>query len=116
MRSVQKLFDIVVNHLRLQNCRSTNSARFCRYRNSKGHKCAVGALIPDKEYLASMEGKTVYQLISWSLLTKNRKLEFFSHRRLLIKLQSIHDGSDIRDWEKLWRNLAKTYKLKYTAS
>lgn len=61
----QEAFEIMCNHLRLQEwCRSEDVYGYCMYRGGKGRKCAVGVLISDEDYNPDMERKNVDSLFS----------------------------------------------------
>lgn len=89
----QEIFDTVVMHLYNQGQQSAvydDWARAsCRYRTPEGLKCAVGCLIPDKDYNTDMEGTRVP-----GLLIDNIKLHtlFVRNMDLLMDLQSAHDN------------------------
>ncbi len=55
----QEIFDKVVNHLRAQGAKSEMdhpvAGLMCAYRGIQGRMCAVGCLIPDADYLPTME-------------------------------------------------------------
>ena len=47
--SAQAIYDHVCRHIAVQGFRATNGL-MCRYRGAGGASCAVGCLIPDKDY------------------------------------------------------------------
>lgn len=115
---LQEIFDKVVNHLRKQNAKSVDPVtNTCLYRGPNGMKCAVGCIIPDKDYLPEMEGKTCKYSdihsekdgIVGRYLYKNN-LPF----NLLYELQLIHDEADVKYWEEEFRVLALEKGLNYT--
>ena len=68
MTTKQQTFDTVVNGLREQGCKSIEAREnkatgkitgFCKYRDNQGNKCAIGQLISDEEYDASLEGMPI---------------------------------------------------------
>jgi hypothetical protein len=61
----QTAFDIVLNHLWLQNAPAyDNNSQRCWYRHGEtGTRCAIGCLIPDQLYVPSMEGRGVHELL-----------------------------------------------------
>jgi hypothetical protein len=60
----QEIFDKVWNHFVVENNPPAmdTERRSCRYRTHDGLKCAVGILIPDKEYLPVIEQHIVTYL------------------------------------------------------
>ena len=119
MRTSQKLFDTVVEHLRKQKQKSfvyfdfLKEEYLCMYRSPEGHKCAIGCLIPDSEYSNDMEGRDLNDLLKLNLLVEETHYEFEKHKILLLALQNIHDNKKIEDWEKEFRMLAADFKLQY---
>lgn len=118
MRSAQRLFDIVVAHLRQQGEKSvvpTGTSYSGRIHAPDGRMDAIGAILPDAEYKPEMEGGDVDDIIKSGLLSIERTLEFDKHRILLKNLQRIHDtGVSIQDWERQWHMLADDLYLRYT--
>ena len=57
--TLQEMFDTMAAHLLKQGERSVSpiNPQQCRYRGDHGLKCAVGALIKDKFYKPSLEGR-----------------------------------------------------------
>ena len=55
----QEAFDKMVRHLQSQNWKQATKDEFggCAYRGDNGKMCAVGCLIPDSEYIKSIEFK-----------------------------------------------------------
>jgi len=60
----QGAFDIALLHLLNQGHRSVSSSGRSQLRDPQGGKSAIGALIPDRLYVNSMEGKTIQQLLA----------------------------------------------------
>lgn len=60
----------------------------CSFRGFRGAKCAVGCLIPDRDYRVDMEkwGSSV------CLVQHNYCKEFKPYTRIMSSLQSIHDN------------------------
>lgn len=113
MASLQETFDIVVNHLRQQGCRSllkepTSGGTDCAYRGEDGLKCAAGVLIPDHEYSSNMEGLSADAGIVKAALQKEGH-EF----ALVYFLQIVHDSYDVTNWEKGFREVAANCGLEY---
>ena len=60
----QGAFDTALLHLLIQGHRSVSSSGRSPLRDLRGGKSAIGALIPDRLYGNSMEGKTIQQLLA----------------------------------------------------
>jgi hypothetical protein len=60
----QGAFDAALLHLLIQGHRSVSSSGRCQLRGPRGAKSAIGALVPDRLYRDSMEGKTIQQLLA----------------------------------------------------
>lgn len=111
----QETFDIVVNHLRQQGCKSQeekldplSDLPRCMYRGPNGTKCAAGILIPDEDYRVEMEG--------WFVANYRIKavLEKYGHSEILVaRLQHIHDNFAVCEWENKFKDLAKLHQLEY---
>ena len=89
----QEAFDTAVLHLLNQAHGCVSSSGKGQYRGSRGGKNAIGALIPDRLYWNSMEGKTVQQLLV-ATGPDYDKLREHLHGvapRLLNELQDLHD-------------------------
>jgi hypothetical protein len=89
----QGAFDTALLHLLNQGHRSVSSAGRSQLRAPRGGKSAIGALIPDRLYLNSMEGKTVQQLLAAAGPDYLPLREHFSGVALplLNELQDLHD-------------------------
>lgn len=102
----QEAFDTMVRHLRRQGCRSQDEAhQTCLYRGPNGLKCAVGALIPDEEYMKEWDEKGV-------------RVERLGCRALdglnfdmLAFMQFTHDHISITQWEYRFVEAATRYGL-----
>lgn len=88
----QDAFDTAVLHLLNQGHCCFNASGKSRYRSSRG-KSAIGALIPDQLYAATMEGKTIQQLLPGSKAGPEGLREHLGGVTisLLIELQDLHD-------------------------
>jgi hypothetical protein len=89
----QGAFDAALLHLLIQGHRSVSSSGRSQLRGSRGSKSAIGALIPDRLYGNSMEGKTIQQLLaaySPEYLPLRRHLSGVG-LPLLNALQDLHD-------------------------
>jgi hypothetical protein len=60
----QGAFDTALLHLLIQGHRSVSSSGGSLLRGPGGDKSAIGALIPERLYANSMEGKTIQQLLA----------------------------------------------------
>jgi hypothetical protein len=89
----QEAFDIAVLHLLNQahGCMSSNGRG--QYRGTRGGKNALGALIPDRFYWNSMEGKSVQQMLVATGPGYDKLREHWNgiSPRLLNELQDLHD-------------------------
>ena len=109
----QEVFTTVARHLLKQGKKSVDLFDSCRclYRDERDRKCAIGCLIPDDLYHATMENLNVVELFS----------EFGSIRQLfeglsidlLEKLQTIHDRKAVSDWGELLKIIAVKFNLKW---
>lgn len=95
----QTIFNTVVRHLAKQGKKSASRRRtlslsvpiaICKYRGPGGTSCAVGCLIKDAEYKASMEGRRV--TTAFPLPKRLRP-----HLPLLSYLQYAHDFATAGD-------------------
>lgn len=93
-----------------------DKAQICSYRtrkNTKILKCAVGHLIPRKEYRPSMEGKAVTGLEEANRLPPSLATV---DMRLLVAMQNAHDywgeGGTYSYWKKEMAGIAKDFGLK----
>jgi len=100
----QEVFDQVANHLLTQKRKSKDGGIYCKYRDSKGNKCAAGCLISDKEYDETMEN------ISWAQLVEDRYVPHY-HGVLIRDLQIVHDKEYQSRWKSALKRVAKEYKL-----
>lgn len=97
--SAQAVFDEVVEHLMRQGAparKSTYGA--CLYR-SKERKCAVGFLISDEVYTPKMEERGICDLLD--NFGKELPSYFFTHKDLLLDLQTAHDSWSSESSSKL---------------
>lgn len=104
VRTKKEMFDKVSKHLLAQNARCMENL-LCRYRNSEGMKCAIGALIPDELYSPSMEGCIARQL--------NQRYNLWPEELnpLAADLQDIHDCRDVSSWKEELLRLKKLEKI-----
>lgn len=112
----QEVFDFVATHLLTQKQKSIlphyddTGSNGCRYKMENGLKCAAGCLIADDEY------DEKFELKSWSSLSLVYNLVPNNHRHLIISLQRIHDGTDVKFWYNHLFELADTYRLQWNFS
>ena len=113
--SNQEAFNIMVRHLRRQDCASilVNGLGLCAYRGIKGRMCAVGALIPNNIYLDIMEKNPIGDLLKDTNFTELQ--EFFSELNvsLLMRMQKIHDRADVSHWTEAFAEVAIEYNLTF---
>lgn len=108
---LQNLFDTIKQHLLTQNEQATRIDNDdCVYRSSSGLKCAVGILIPDDEYIYTLENKGVTHVLenvkSLNYLQKNNKAI-----SLLENLQNLHDNQPVEDWPDALEEIAEEFGL-----
>jgi len=117
--NTQEVFDKVVSHLRMQGAKSMACGPnidelVCAYRGNNGRKCAVGCLIPDKEYDPRIEGVSVYTIIgSTNSFSEDTKNLIGANSSLLRDLQKVHDEQEVCNWDINFASLAQKYKLEY---
>ena len=111
--SLQKIFDTAGVGMLKQGMRSmSNGRKDCRYRGTRGCKCAVGFLIPDDLYDRGIEGASVWgQRSSTSQKWEEQKklkevlevlgMDTKEHLDLLERLQDVHDGETETNKQKL---------------
>jgi len=89
----QGAFDTALLHLLNQGHRCVSASGRSQLRGAQGGKNAIGALIPDRLYQKSMEGKTVQQLLAAAGPDFDPLREHFSGVALplLNELQDLHD-------------------------
>jgi hypothetical protein len=89
----QGAFDTALLHLLNQGHRCVSASGRSQLRTAQGGKNAIGALIPDRLYQKSMEGKTVQQLLAAAGPDFDALREYFSGVTLplLNELQDLHD-------------------------
>jgi hypothetical protein len=103
----QEAFTQVVRHLLKQGRQSLDAQREkCAYRGAKGLQCAIGCLIPDKQYQPCMEGEA-----AGTVQARVRSLQGLS-TSLLMNLQEVHDThADPASWRIELLAIAKLYGL-----
>jgi len=106
MLTPAEIFYKVSDHLLTQLTRS-NIGGQCRYRGSKGLKCAIGCLIENDEYDGSMEGDSVGFLFN----TYTFRNFDNSHENMLGDLQTIHDKTSVKEWPWGLENVRQRYHI-----
>jgi hypothetical protein len=100
----------MVEHLKTQSQQAVDSEEVCAYRNDRGDRCVVGALIPDDQYEEEFEG--------YRVLTIAERIPALSEVNvfLLNEMQSTYDTeshwgrSGFRGWH-LVRHIGNRYSL-----
>lgn len=114
----QQIFDYVVDKLRKQNRKSMNiepgsDEGVCVYRSDDGCKCAAGHLIGDDEYTPKMEGMVFFGVESvFENLFESPPSE--EQNQLIGSLQSVHDSTEVSEWEEGFKTVSIRYGLTYT--
>jgi len=111
---MQETFDAMVWHLRRQGRKAGGIDDYdkkfrCRYRAPDGAMCAIGYLIPDKDYRSEFEGTpAVGDEVSLVL-------EKYGHDvNLCGQMQVVHDNYEPHQWEGEFARVAKEFGLTYT--
>jgi hypothetical protein len=118
----QDIFNRVKNHLLTQKTQSNggNFTNSCAYRGKNNTTCAVGCLIPDELYVATIENATVLNSIRKNDLKYDNakklheiltKLGLIKHYKLLQDLQNIHDSYSVNNWEYALKCCANRHNL-----
>ena len=126
--NTQQIFDKVATHLLTQN-RQAMTLGGCMYRAEDGAMCAVGCLINDNEYTEELEGRSLWDEITYEdgySTTVREAVERSIGRPITTKeyemlrhLQQIHDRADVgvigtpsvEQWPDALRRVAKQYSL-----
>jgi hypothetical protein len=103
----QQVFNRVVRFLRKQGCQSiTKDGRSCAYRGEGGRRCAVGCLIPNRLYEASMEGAAAeFPRVKKILKALGIDID------LAMALQNVHDSRGADSWEFEFHLVAEEFSL-----
>lgn len=108
MRDNFEVLDFVKNHLLTQGQPARNASGHCVYRNTANLSCAVGCLISDEHYHASLEGNGIED---WDVLhAVTRSLGFEPDTEMLTELQKIHDFHAPSEWPRLLGELTSDTK------
>lgn len=119
--TAQEIFDQSATHLLKQNKQAMNGMT-CRYRADDGCKCAVGGIIPDELYDPVIEARAANWFFETVVGENNHGrtgqirrtiAEYFgfANQRLLMQLQTIHDGVKPPFWKGELTLLAKDFGL-----
>lgn len=121
--SLQQLYDDICSHLDRQGCKATHEDCVgvpggCRYRDVLGRRCAIGGIIPDEEYMTSMEGEVVGGLLEHHPSLLEYFLEHYSLKEstgeaegLLLGAQEVHDQADVKRWPDHFKQVAINFSL-----
>lgn len=106
----QRIFNFVARHLLKQGAQAELHNGTCVFRSESGLKCAVGCLIPDSEYVDSMdmEATTITGLLQHfypDVTVSKDKLD------LLRELQRVHDNTSTTLWPERLGDVAKLFNL-----
>lgn len=129
----QKILQKVYNHLKKQNKKAQSKGGVCAYRLKKGsitYKCAIGCLIPDKEYNPKFEGMIIDWINDpkWLVLNSEERVLANELKQILKKscnikrwsksmgdflqtLQDLHDDFEVQEWRSKFIIFAKINKL-----
>jgi hypothetical protein len=102
----QEVFDKVASHLLTQNKKALDEENYCVYLAPDGCKCAAGCLIPDEQYVYTIEGST------WSWL-KDRGYVENKHYSLIRRLQICHDTQKPHEWPSCLEKIAEEFNLEW---
>lgn len=110
MLTRQEIFNKVSSCL-LKQMEKSISLKGCAYRGDGGLKCAIGHLIPDKEYKEELEGRTIISLFETFPAMMERIGLSRNDKAFLDSLQGIHDSNNPCDWEERLRDFAYVHNL-----
>lgn len=130
--NAQELFDTSALHMLCQGEKSTGvvgGLESCMLHSSDGRRCAIGCLIPDHIYTATLEGSSVLDILAAAggsnkmadrdVRLNARQARFFSewleHGDLLYELQCTHDAFSVEDWLVRLRRTAVKHGLRFDA-
>jgi hypothetical protein len=111
----QEVFNKVATHLLTQGVAATVGGE-CRYRTDDGKRCAIGCLIPDSLYMATLEGKEIGTVLDANprlrehlQITEKASGDLDSDENFLSGLQRIHDlyepyawGEELNEFATRW--------------
>lgn len=113
--TVEEIVVFVRDKLKAQGGKSfmvnDRGATVCRYRDPNGNCCAVGLLIPEDKYSASLEEQG-YSGVLDDLLGIGEDYEqlVLPQHLILGKLQTIHDCLSVYDWDEAFEELLRRVK------
>lgn len=123
----QRVFDRIANHLLKQGRKSGHPVTYnneqgletefeCQYRTydseaKKVLKCAIGCLIPFRNYDPAFEGGNVFAQRVQRALPKSLRIYASSDLKFLVELQQIHDTKEPGSWPFELRNFAHDHHL-----
>ena len=117
MKTIQEIFDIMAGHLLAQNERSggIEGGEFrCKYLDSDGKKCAVGALISTETYDSRIEDRPFSGTLCRDILIENEidvhDLAIFN---LIDEVREIHDYAEVYMWRDHLMKIATAYGLEF---
>lgn len=105
--SMQTVFDLVASHLLKQRVRSCAGDDCSLYLDADGRRCAVGIFLSDEDALL-LEGVPVTDEEVLGALTIDATPGI---RKLLKRLQELHDDVLPELWRGRLKSIAKAYKL-----
>jgi len=106
LMTAQEVLNTMAAHLLKQGKKSIDAdSAVCRYRSKDGLKCAVGALLTNKEYRPEMEGHNV-GYIEYILPQR-----LVAHLELIRSGQRVHDDHPVDSWPSELRALAERLRL-----
>lgn len=116
---MQQIYDQVATHLLKQKATSMRTdpeypvREICAYRGDGGKMCAVGCLIKDEFYDASLENSSIANkdVLNAVKLSLDSNLSVVS-LHLLGRLQRLHDGVNPMRWESALKKVAEEFELK----
>lgn len=116
--TLQEIFTTVKTHLLTQRERSfeSNSKVICAYRGFNGRKCAVGILIKDEFYHQGLERKPSHSKEVVTALELSGIQDTPEVRRLLERLQDVHDHHPPDMWVTKLMTVAEENGLQYQES
>ena len=107
-KTAQEVFDFVAKHLLTQKKKSQRNAigsKDCMYKSPEGLTCAVGCLIPKKDYTYDIEYRGVEDMLEYYDVVSK-------HEMLLTHLQLVHDTEEVENWQEALNIKAEKFKLK----
>lgn len=120
----QYVFNRVVNHLLTQKQKSNrliDGESVCAYRGKDGLRCAIGCLIPNRDYRESMDNSPSIGFTFFSSNPYNNSISQFLYKKgyltshddgiFLVGLQNIHDRTRPSLWKRELRKFAECNNL-----